>query len=58
MKVIEVREDLGLKDAKSEIVAYLRHKEAEAFDIANGLRLTLPLTMRALTELWEEGRIA
>jgi len=59
MKVIQVRADVTVKDAKAEIVAYLRgHKEAETFDIANDLRLDLALTMRSLTELWEEGRVA
>jgi len=58
LKVIEVR-NITLKDAKAEIVTYLRkHKEAETFDIANDLRLDLDLTVRALKELWEEGRVA
>ncbi len=59
LKVIEIRNDVILKDAKTEIVAYLRkHKEAETFDIANDLRLDLDLTVRALKGLWEEGRVA
>jgi hypothetical protein len=32
-------------------------KEAETFNIANYLRLDLNLTMKALKELWEEGRV-
>jgi hypothetical protein len=59
LKVIEIRNDVTLKDAEAEIVAYLRkHKEAETFDIANDLRLDLNLTVRALKELWEEGKVA
>ena len=59
LKVIEIRNHVSLKDAKAEIVAYLRkHKEAETFDIANDLRLDLGLAVKALNELWEEGRLA
>lgn len=59
LKVIEIRNDVTLKETKAEIVTYLRkHKEAETFDIANDLRLDLALTTRALKELWEEGRVA
>ncbi len=59
LKVIELRNDVTLKDAKAEIVTYLRkHNEAETFDIANDLRLDLELTVKALKELWEEGRVA
>jgi len=58
-KVIEIRNDVTVKDAKAEIVTYLRkHKEAETLDIANDLRLDPDLTVRALKELWEEGRVA
>ncbi len=58
MKVIEIRNGVTLKTAKAEVFAYLRkHKEAETFDIANDLRLDLDLTVRALKELWEEGRV-
>jgi len=59
LKVIEIRNHVSVKDAKAEIVAYLRkHKEAETFDIANDLRLDLGLTVRVLKELWEEGKVA
>jgi metal-responsive CopG/Arc/MetJ family transcriptional regulator len=59
LKVIELRNNVTLKDAKAEIVTYLRkHKEAETFDIANDLRLDLQLTVKVLKELWEEGRVA
>ena len=59
LKVIEIRSDVTRKDAKAEIVAYLRkHREAETFDIANDLRISLDLTVKALKELWEEGRVA
>jgi len=58
VKVIEIRGGVSLRDAKTEIVAYLRkHKEAETFDIANDLRLDLHLTTKALKELWEEGKV-
>jgi metal-responsive CopG/Arc/MetJ family transcriptional regulator len=59
LKVIEIRRDIKMKDAKAEIVSYLRkHKEAETFDIANDLRLDLNLAVKALEKLWEEGRVA
>jgi len=59
LKVIEIRKDVKVKGAKAEIVAYLRkHKEAETFDIANDLRLDLNVAVKALKELWEEGRVA
>lgn len=58
LRVIEIRNDLNASNAKAEIVAYLRkHKEAETFDIANDLRLDLDLTVKALKELWEEGKV-
>jgi metal-responsive CopG/Arc/MetJ family transcriptional regulator len=59
LKVIEIRRGVTTKDAKAEIVAYLRkHKEAETFDIANDLRISLDLAVEALKELWEEGKVA
>jgi metal-responsive CopG/Arc/MetJ family transcriptional regulator len=59
LKVIEIRDGVTLKDAKAEIVAYLKkHKDAETFDIANDLRLDLDLTVKALKGLWEEGEVA
>jgi len=59
LKVIEIRNNVSLRNAKAEILAYLRrHKEAETFDIANELRLDLDLTVRALKKLWEEGRVS
>jgi len=58
LKVIELRDNVSLQEAKAEILAYLRHhKEAETFDIANDLRLDLNLTVKALKELWEEGKV-
>jgi len=58
LKVIEIRENVSLQEAKAEILAYLRqHKETETFDIANDLRLDLDLTVKALKELWEEGKV-
>jgi metal-responsive CopG/Arc/MetJ family transcriptional regulator len=59
LKVVEIRKGVKMKDAKAEIVSYLRkHKEAETFDIANDLRLDLNLALEALKKLWEEGRVA
>jgi DNA-binding MarR family transcriptional regulator len=59
LKVVEIRENVSLQDAEAEILAYLREqKEAETFDIANDLRLDLDLTVKALKELWEEGKVS
>jgi metal-responsive CopG/Arc/MetJ family transcriptional regulator len=59
LKVVEIRSDVTTKGAKAEIVTYLRkHKEAETFDIANDLRINLDLTVKALKELWGEGKVA
>ena len=59
LKVIEIRSNLTVKEATREILTYLRkHKQAETFDIANDLRLDLNLTVRALRQLWEEGKVA
>jgi metal-responsive CopG/Arc/MetJ family transcriptional regulator len=59
LKVIEIRENVSLRDARVEILAYLReHKEAETFDIANDLRLDLDLTVKVLKKLWEEGKVS
>lgn len=58
LKVIEIRDNISLQKAKKEILAYLRlHKEAETFDIANDLRLDLDLAIKALKELWQEGKV-
>ena len=59
LKVIEIRKNVSLRDAKAEILAYLRrHKESETFDIANDLRFDLDLAVKALKELWEEGEVS
>jgi metal-responsive CopG/Arc/MetJ family transcriptional regulator len=59
LKVIEIRQNVTLKDARSEILAYLKeHKEAETFDIANDLRLDLGLAVKVLKNLWEEGKLS
>lgn len=59
LKVIEIRKAVSLKDAKAEIVTYLKkHRQAETFDIANDLRLDLDLAVKALRALWEEGTVA
>ena len=58
-RIVEIRDGVTLKEAKRDIVDYLRrHKEAETFDIANDLRLDLRVTVKALKSLWEEGRVA
>ena len=58
LKVIEIR-SVGLKEAETEILAYLKeHKDAETFDIANDLRLDLDLAVKALKQLWEEGKVS
>ena len=58
LRVIEIRDNVGLEEAEAEILAYLKlHKEAETFDIANDLRLELNLTVKALKALWEEGKV-
>jgi len=59
IKVIKIRSNITLKEATSDILAYLKkHKKAETFDIANDLRLDLDLTVKALKKLWEEGKVA
>ena len=59
LKVIEIRENVSLKQAAEEILAYLKeHKEAETFDIANDLRLDLDTTVKVLKKLWEEGKVS
>jgi len=59
LKVLEIRNAVTLKEAKTDIIDYLRkHKEAETFDIANDLRLDLNVTLKALKSLWEEGKVA
>jgi metal-responsive CopG/Arc/MetJ family transcriptional regulator len=59
LKVIEIRSNVTLKEATAEILAYLKkRKQAETFDIANDLRLDLDLTIKALKQLWEEGKAA
>jgi metal-responsive CopG/Arc/MetJ family transcriptional regulator len=58
LKVIEIRDNISLQKAKAEILTYVRiHKEAETFDIANDLRLDLDLAIKALKELWQEGKV-
>jgi metal-responsive CopG/Arc/MetJ family transcriptional regulator len=59
LKVIEIRKNVSLKEARTEILAYLNeHKEAETFDIANDLRLDLDLAVKVLKKLWEEGKVS
>ena len=59
LKVIEIRSNVTLKEATAEILAYLKkRKQAETFDIANDLRLDLDLTVKALKQLWEKGKVA
>jgi DNA-binding MarR family transcriptional regulator len=59
LKVIEIRKNVSLKEARAEILAYLKeHKEAETFDIANDLRLDLDVAVKVLKQLWEEGKVS
>jgi predicted DNA-binding protein len=59
LKVIEIRENVSLKQASEEILSYLKeHNEAETFDIANDLRLDLDFTVKVLKKLWEEGKVS
>ena len=59
LKVIEIRENITLNQAKTDILTYLKtHKEAETFDIANDLRLDLELTVKTLKQLWTEGKLS
>ena len=59
LKVIEIRQDVAVNEARAEILDYLKdHKEAETFDIANDLRLDLQLTVEVLKQLWEEGKVS
>ena len=56
-KVIKIRQ-ISKEQAKKEIVQFIKNrKEADTFDIANELRLDMDLTIKALRELWEEGRV-
>ncbi len=56
-KVIKIRQ-ISKEQAKKEIVQFLKdRKEADTFDIANELRLDMDVTIKALKELWEEGRV-
>jgi len=56
-KIIKIRQ-LSREQAKKEIVQFIKNrKEADTFDIANELRLDMDLTVKALRELWEEGRV-
>jgi len=58
LRVIEIRKNVSQKEARTEILAYLKeHKEAETFDIANDLRLDLDITVQVLKKLWEEGKV-
>jgi len=58
LKVIEIRKNVSLTEARTEILVYLNeHKEAETFDLANDLRLDLDLTVKVLKKLWEEGKV-
>ena len=59
LRVIEIRSNVTLKELSAEIMAYLKkRKQAETFDIANDLRLDLGLTIKALKQLWEKGKVA
>ncbi len=56
-KIITVRK-ISKEQAKKEILEFIKNvKEADTFDIANALRLDTDITIRALKELWEEGKV-
>ncbi|MGH9910266.1 MAG: ribbon-helix-helix domain-containing protein [Nitrososphaerales archaeon] len=57
MKIITIRK-ISKEQAKKEILEFIKHrKEADTFDIANELRLDVGTTIKALKELWEEGKV-
>ncbi len=57
MKVITIRK-MSKEQAKKDILEFIKNrKEADTFDIANSLRLDIDITIRALKELWEEGKV-
>jgi metal-responsive CopG/Arc/MetJ family transcriptional regulator len=57
IKVIKIR-NISKEQAKKEILQLIKdRKEADTFDIANELRLDMDATLKALKELWEEGRV-
>jgi len=56
-KVITIKK-ISKEQAKKEILEFIKNrKEADTFDIANSLRLDIDITIRALKELWEEGKV-
>ena len=56
-KITKIRQ-ISKEQAKKEIVQFIKNrKEADTFDIANELRLDMDVTIKALRELWEEGRV-
>ncbi len=57
MKVITIRK-ISKDQAKKEILKFITdRKEADTFDISNELKLDMDLTIKALKELWEEGKV-
>lgn len=57
IKVIKIRK-INKEQAKKEILQFIKDKkEADTFDIANELRLDTDVTIKALKELWEEGKV-
>jgi len=57
MQVVRIRK-VSMDQAKKEILDFIKdRKEADTFDIANGLRLDMDITVKALRELWEEGMV-
>jgi len=56
-KIITIRK-ISKEQAKKEILEFIKdRKEADTFDIANELSLDIDITIRALRELWEEGKV-
>ena len=57
IKVIKIRK-ISKEEAKKEILQFIKDKkETDTFDIANELRLDMDVTIKALKELWEEGKV-
>lgn len=56
-KIITIRK-ISEEEAKKEILQFIKdRKEVDTFDIANELRLDIDITVKALKELWEEGKV-
>lgn len=57
MEIINLRE-ISVEEAKREILQLLKNKDlAYPSDVADELRLDLKTTIKAIKELWQEGKI-